>query len=192
MMAAGDAETFWMDDSIRFKTRIRMSLQHTYQLAQLNIACLKYPMDDPRMGSFLNQVDSVNNSAKAAPGFVWMQTDGDSAEESSVFGPKYLVNLSVWSNIKTLRDFTFGQPHLDVLKARTEWFDRMKSPHLVLWWILEGQFPSMAEARNRLLYLEQNGPSPVAFGWAGEFEPAATEVVNGSPTTTFARGVNGT
>lgn len=44
---------------------------HAAHLAHLNVATLRYPLDDPRMAPFVEMLDPVNASADAAPGFVW-------------------------------------------------------------------------------------------------------------------------
>ena len=50
-----------------------------YQLAQLNIAKMKFAIDDPGMADFVARLDDINALADSAPGFVWrLQTeDGD-------------------------------------------------------------------------------------------------------------------
>ncbi len=45
-----------------------MSAQH---LAQFNIARARYPVDDPRMAEFVDNVDRVHKLADQIEGFVW-------------------------------------------------------------------------------------------------------------------------
>ena len=40
-------------------------------LAQFNIARIRYPLDDPRMREFVENVDRVNRLAEQIDGFVW-------------------------------------------------------------------------------------------------------------------------
>jgi hypothetical protein len=42
-----------------------------YWLAQLNVARMRYLLDDPRMSGFTNALDPVNAIADATDGFVW-------------------------------------------------------------------------------------------------------------------------
>ena len=42
----------------------------TRHLAQFNIARIKYPLDDPRMKEFVDNVDRVNALASTIDGFV--------------------------------------------------------------------------------------------------------------------------
>ncbi|MGC2826392.1 MAG: DUF3291 domain-containing protein, partial [Pseudolabrys sp.] len=44
-------------------------------LAQFNIARTRYPLDDPRMAEFVDNVARVNCLADKVPGFVWRLQD---------------------------------------------------------------------------------------------------------------------
>lgn len=46
-------------------------------LAQLNIAQMRFPLDDPRMSGFVEQLADVNAGAEDADGFVWRLKDDD-------------------------------------------------------------------------------------------------------------------
>ncbi|MFZ0670378.1 MAG: DUF3291 domain-containing protein, partial [Pseudolabrys sp.] len=46
-----------------------------HHLAQFNIARILYPLDDPRMREFVENVDRVNGLADKIPGFVWRLQD---------------------------------------------------------------------------------------------------------------------
>jgi len=41
-----------------------------FHLAQINIARLIAPLDDPRIAGFVSQLDPINAIADSAPGFV--------------------------------------------------------------------------------------------------------------------------
>ncbi len=41
------------------------------QLAELNIALLRAPIEDPMIAEFANALDEINTLAEASPGFVW-------------------------------------------------------------------------------------------------------------------------
>jgi hypothetical protein len=68
-----------------------------FHLAQINIGRLVAPLDDPRIASFLAQLDSVNAIADTAPGFAWrLQTEaGNSTEIPYNDDPFVIVNMSV-------------------------------------------------------------------------------------------------
>ena len=149
-----------------------MTYMSEFHLAQLNIAKMKYPLDDPQMQEFVARLDEVNGLADAAPGFVWrLQTDEGDATAIDYFGPDTLVNMSVWDDVESLRDYAFRSAHKDVLARRHEWFDRMEQAYSVLWWIPSGSIPTIEEAAERLASLRQHGPSACAFTFKHLFKP---------------------
>ena len=58
------------------------------QLAQINIARLVAPLDDPDVAAFTRAIDAVNALGEAHPGFVWRltDTDGGTAEDNGSGG----------------------------------------------------------------------------------------------------------
>ena len=46
-------------------------------LAQMNIARMLYPLDDPKMEGFTSQLETINALAERSPGFVWRLKDDD-------------------------------------------------------------------------------------------------------------------
>jgi len=134
-------------------------------LAQVNIASMRAPLDDPLMTGFVSQLVAVNAEADASPGFVWrLATEqGDATDLRPYDDPTVLFNLSVWRSVEYLRQYVYRSRHLAVLKERQQWFEKMPGPHLALWWIPAGHIPSIEEAKSRLAYLTEHGQSPVAF-----------------------------
>ena len=135
------------------------------QLAQLNIARLLAPLDDPRLEGFVKNLDRVNGLGDASPGFVWrLQTDdGDATALRPFPEPDIIVNLTVWESVESLRAFAYKGEHLEVFKQRRQWFEERVEPMVVLWWVADGHIPSVEEARERLEFLRRHGPSPWAF-----------------------------
>ena len=143
-----------------------------YHLAQLNIAKLKFAPDAPEMAGFVNQIEAINALADDAPGFVWrLQTDEGDATAIDYFGPDYLVNMSVWENIKALHDYVYRSSHKKVLARRKEWFDHLQEAYSVLWWIPKGHIPTVEEAGERLDRLRNEGPHTQAFTFKQTFAP---------------------
>lgn len=135
-------------------------------LAELNIGKFKYPTSDLRMAEFMDNLDRVNAIAERSAGFVWrLKGDNNNATDFRV-GDDMAVNLSVWKDEKSLEDYVFKTVHVQFYKKREAWFDLMEKPHMVFWWVPEGHQPTLDEAHARLLYLEKNGASDYAFGWA--------------------------
>ena len=75
-----------------------------------------------------------------------------------------MVNMSVWEDLESLRDFVYRNgPHLDFMRRRRSWFHPMAVPYLVLWWVPAGHIPGLDEALSRLDLLRRDGPGPRAF-----------------------------
>jgi hypothetical protein len=135
-----------------------------YQLAQLNIAELKKPIDSPELSDFVNNLDRINQLAETSAGFVWRyETNEEEAITDEVFGGNYIVNLSVWSDITSLHNYIYRSAHVEIMKRRKEWFHRMKEAYTVLWWVSSAHIPTTLEAKERLDSLHQNGPSQNSF-----------------------------
>ena len=124
----------------------------TYYLAQLNIAMMKYGLDDPRMQDFADALEPVNTAADESDGFVWrLQTvEGDATDVRIYDDERLLVNLSVWRDVDSLKAFVASRDHGPIMRRRSEWFDKMDQPYLVLWWVPEHHRPSVAEAQDKL------------------------------------------
>jgi hypothetical protein len=137
----------------------------TAHLAQLNVGVPLGPRDDPRMAGFYADIDRINALADGWPGFVWRLVDEAGADATSLrpFGGDLMVNMSVWSSLEALREYTFRSGHLDVLRRRREWFTPLGEAHHVMWWIPAGHRPTLAEARERLDLLRGAGATAAAF-----------------------------
>ena len=81
-----------------------------HQLAQFNIARIRYPLDDPRMREFVDNVERVNGLADKIPGFVWrLQDDSGHAMNMRVYDdPAILPNLTVWETVEALERFVWA------------------------------------------------------------------------------------
>lgn len=148
--------------------------QPTHQLAQMNIARFFKPMDHPDMAGFVEMLDPMNHQADAAPGFVWRLTDEGSNDATSITfydDPLQLLNMSVWDDVESLRNYVYRTEHTAMVKRRAEWAHAMESNHLVLWWVPFGHTPGIAEGDAKLKALEANGPSPAAFTFGNAFPP---------------------
>ncbi|MFD8009487.1 DUF3291 domain-containing protein [Streptomyces sp. NPDC058955] len=151
-----------------------LSAAPAVHLAQLNVATLLHPLDDPRIAPFVEMLDPVNAAADRAPGFVWrLVEDGtDDATGLRPAGENVIVNLSVWESQEALWDFTYRSGHLEVMRRRRDWFARHVTAHLVLWWVPAGHVPTVHEALERLADLREHGPSPRAFTFASSYAAA--------------------
>ena len=145
-----------------------------WQLAQINIAKLKAPLHSPLLVDFVAQLDVVNKAAEQADGFVWrLVGDGGNATAYRHFGPDFIINMSVWRDVSSLRAYMMSPLHRAVMVQRSKWFEPMDSPHAALWWVKEGQFPDLQTADEKLQQLAEYGPQPSAFTFAASFAPPA-------------------
>ena len=153
-----------------------MSFHASPQLAQLNIARLLAPLDDPQLRDFVDQLDPVNARADGAPGFVWrLQTEDGNATAVRIDDDDWLiVNMSVWTSVDALIDFVYSPDHRAVLRRRREWFERLADVTTVLWWVPAGHRPTVQQAQERLDRLRANGPTPEAFSLREAFPPPGT------------------
>ena|ERR1700690_824666 len=144
-----------------------------YQLAQLNIGIIKGPMDSPLMAEFAANLARINALAERSPGFVWrLQTeDGDATAIRPFEDENLLVNMSVWSDVESLSRYVYHSDHVQLMRRRREWFERMPEAFLVLWWVPAGHRPSLTEAIATLEALRAHGPTPAAFTFRAVFAP---------------------
>ena len=139
-------------------------MTHGFHLAQLNVATMLAPLDDPRMKGFVEALDHINAIADVSPGFVWrLKDDAGNATALRPFEADMIVNMSVWESAEALFDYVYRSGHQAYLARRKEWFAMPAEAHLVLWWIPAGTRPTIEEAKRRLDLLRQICPSPEAF-----------------------------
>ncbi|WP_259756006.1 DUF3291 domain-containing protein [Pseudomonas sp. GCEP-101] len=142
-----------------------------YHLAQVNIAKARAPLDHPLMKGFVDQLDHINALAERSLGFVWrLQTEEGDATSIRVFeDPLIIVNLSVWESVEALKDYVYAGEHLQVLRSKRDWMERLPAPSLALWWLPVDELPDVAMARDRLERLRLQGPSADVFTFARPF-----------------------
>jgi len=145
----------------------------TFHLAQVNVARAHGEMTDPVMADFAAALPAINALAERTTGFVWrLQTeDGDATAIRPYDDNRILINLSVWTDLDALRGYVFRSEHATYMRRRREWFERFERVYLALWWVPAGHRPTVAEAVERLAYLEAYGPTAYAFGFAMPFGP---------------------
>lgn len=144
----------------------------THHLAQINIARLVAPLDDPRIAEFVAQLEPINALADEAPGFVWrLKSESGNATDIAYSDDSFvIVNMSVWESLDALRTYAYKSDHAKVFRDRAKWFKKMEKPSYCLWWIPIGHIPSVAEARERLEHYQVHGATPYSF-WFSQHYP---------------------
>jgi len=143
-----------------------------YELAQLNIGVIKGPIDSPVMADFVANLDRINALAERTPGFVWrLQTEEGNATAIRPYpeNDNIAVNMSVWRDVESLGKYVYSSAHVEIMRRRREWFERMDQAFLVLWWVPKGHRPTVAEAVAKLDLLRAKGPTADAFTFRQAF-----------------------
>ena len=145
----------------------------TYHLAQINCATALAETDTPLMAEFMGNLDRINALADESPGFVWRFTgEGNNATDVRLAeDPLFLLNMSVWSDFKSLHAYVYRSAHADFVRRGAEWFHPHQSPHACLWWVSAGHLPSPAEGLECLELLKSQGPTQAAFSFVTRFDP---------------------
>jgi Domain of unknown function (DUF3291) len=154
-----------------------------FELAQLNIGIIKGPMGSPVMADFAAALARINALAERSPGYVWrLQTEaGDATAIRPFENANLLVNMSVWRDVDSLRRYVYHSEHVELMRRRREFFERMPQAFLVLWWVPRGHRPGIPEAMARLEMLRARGAAAEAFTFR-EAWPAPDEASSGLST----------
>ena len=80
-----------------------------------------------------------------------------------------IVDMSVWRDVASLNRYVYGSAHVEIMRRRKEWFQRMKDADVVLWWVRKGHRPTVQEAIAKLELQRQAGPSEGAFTFRRAF-----------------------
>jgi hypothetical protein len=134
---------------------------------------MKYPIESTEMADFVAKLEDINALAEDSPGFVWrLQTDDGDATSIDFFGSDVLVNMSIWNDVESLHNYVYKSAHARIMSRRKEWFQPVKQVYTVLWWVPEGEIPSLLdEAESKLELLKTLGPTAQAFSIKQAFPP---------------------
>lgn len=146
-----------------------------YHLAQINIARMLAPIDDPLMADFVAQLPPINALAERSPGFVWrLQSESGDATSIKLYDDEMIIiNLTVWESVDALREYVYKSAHHGVLRERKRWFEKIDGPYYALWWVSAGHLPDPQEGKERLEYLREYGDTAYAFSFKHVFSKAA-------------------
>lgn len=152
-----------------------------FHLAEVNVAYMRAPQDDPLLADFVARLDEINALAERSPGFIWRYiSDSRDPDAREYDDAMVLFNMSVWRDIDALHDFTYRTAHAQLFANRKKWFDdamaRMQSRSMALWWIPAGHIPGVDEAKQRLRQLTAEGPTAAAFTFKQRFSPEGVQL----------------
>lgn len=142
-------------------------------LAQVNIARLKAPLESPELADFVARLDEINALADHSSGFVWrlQGAAGNATYLHPYDDDRILFNMSVWQDVESLKAYVYGSAHRELLRRRSDWFTRFERAFVALWWVPVGHVPFVAEAQDRLAHLEAHGPTAHAFTFQKTLPP---------------------
>jgi hypothetical protein len=142
-----------------------------FHLAQINIAKAKAKMDSEIMKGFVERLDEINQIADQFAGFIWrLQTeDGDSTGIRAFSDPNLIINMSVLKDIKSLNSYVYKSAHVELIRDRQAWFNKMLESQIALWWVPVGHIPSIEEGKQKLDLLDKNRPNENVFTFAKTF-----------------------
>ena len=142
-----------------------------HHLAQINIATTRYPLSSAEMKEFVDALEVINALAESSPGFIWrLAGDDNNATEYRPFDDdRIIVNISVWTDLESLKNYVYNSVHTEYLRRRKEWFEIMREAYTVLWWVKSGHTPDIEEAKAKLESLRVNGSTPAAFAFREPF-----------------------
>ena len=148
---------------------------NAYHLAQVNVASAKAEMTTETMQGFMAQLDAMNHLADTADGFIWrmLGEGGDYTSIRPFDDPLVIMNVSLWRDVESLKNYVYKTPHMEIIRARHAWFDKMEEIQQALWWIPAGQLPTALEARGKLELLRRLGATEEAFTFAQVFPAPA-------------------
>ena len=137
-----------------------MTKKTIYHLVHANLATARTSFDDPIMKDFVDRVEEIDGLAQGWPGFIAQPVLPD---EGLHYPEPFLLNISVWESVESLRKYTYMSQHADMLKRREEWFLQSIRPAYVLYWSPAWETPSEKEIKGRFEYLQLHGSTPYAF-----------------------------
>ncbi len=144
-----------------------------YHLAQVNIARMKAPLEDPLMAGFNVRINEINALADKSPGFIWRleTSQGNNLYLRPYDDDRILFNMSVWETVEALKNYAYHSAHAEMVRQRQEWFNKFDGASTALWWVPLGHIPGVDEAKKRLEYLQAHGPTQFAFNFKTVIPP---------------------
>lgn len=157
-----------------------------WELAHINVARLRAPLDSPQMRELAAALDELNRLAESSPGFIWRLPSGHEVASD----PLMFRNVSVWRSYEFLHAYVYRSAHGGHVRRRARWFVPSGGPSTALWWVPAGERPTAGDALRRFEHLRRYGPSPRAFTMRRRFTPEGrlTPRGNGKAAGSWAIG----
>ena len=149
------------------------------QLAQVNVAQLRAPLDSEEMSGLRKSLGDVNWLADKSSGFLWRHQpeDGAALTYGLLEGMEVVVTLSTWMDFAALQTFVYRTAHGLFMQRRHRWFVPIGGFTTAMWWVSDGERPTVEEGLARLRLLREEGPTPHAFSLRRQFDPEGGRVI---------------
>lgn len=143
------------------------------ELAEVNVARLRAPIEDPALSGLVRALEDVNWLADKSSGFVWRHRpeQGPLTMGELPGAGEVVVTLSTWVDFGSLQSYVYRTAHGLFMQQRGRWFLPVGGFTTALWWVREGDRPTVAEGLSRLARLRSDGPTPEAFSLRRRFTP---------------------
>ncbi|KPM31146.1 Hypothetical protein I595_2410 [Croceitalea dokdonensis DOKDO 023] len=153
----------------------------THNLAQANIARFKTSLDRPEMKEFIDFLAPVNKFAEESDGFIWRLTDEQGRSASYIESPfndeMMAVNISLWRDMDSFKNFVYGSVHAYFLQNKRKWFDVKGHSQFVMWWLPATELPSIGMAKEKLEHQQKYGDSQIAFSMRNLYDASGAKLV---------------
>ena len=147
------------------------------QLAEVNVALARAPLDAPVMAGFLKAFDDVNWLAEKSPGFVWrLRPQHGRVTLGRLGDDEVIVTLSVWEDFASLQQYVYRSGHALFMQRRNKWFVPIGGFTTAMWWVGEGERPAVDDGLGRIRQLREQGPTAGAFSLRRQFDPEGVPV----------------
>jgi hypothetical protein len=151
-----------------------------HQLAEVNVALPRAPLDAAVMAGFLKAIDDVNWLADRSAGFVWRLRPRHGPVTFATLGDdEVIVTLSVWTHFEALAQYVHRSAHGLFMQRRNRWFLPLGGFTTAMWWVTDGERPSVDDGLARLAHLREHGPTPHAFSLRRRFDPEGAAAAGG-------------
>jgi hypothetical protein len=126
------------------------------------------------MKEFVDFLEPVNKFAEESKGFVWRLKDEEGRSASYLESPfkdeMMAINISVWEDMDSFKDFVYGSVHSYFLRNKKKWFDLSQPSQFIMWWIPACEIPTLESTKEKLEYHEKHGDTPKAFSMRTLFD----------------------
>jgi len=139
----------------------------------MNLAKMRASYDAAVFKDFKVWLNALHALAETHPGFVW-RYKGEDDDAGHILpypcAPEIMGNMSAWRDYDSLYEYTFTDGHLEIMKKKRKWFERMSTPYNVLYYgseedLLKPKEELLGVAKVKLAHLKKHGDSSEAFGF---------------------------